>query len=39
MNTILENVEQILDGIEVEVIDMPVDDLPDTEDGGSNGSC
>jgi len=29
VNTILVNVEQILDGIELEVIDMPVYDLPD----------
>jgi len=45
MNTILENIEEILDGIEqeLEVIDMPVYDFPDTTpkmDGGTNnGYC
>jgi hypothetical protein len=29
MNTILENVEATLDGIELEVVDLPVYDLPD----------
>jgi len=39
VNTILENVEEILDGFELEVIDMPVYDLPDTTPkmGGSGG--
>jgi hypothetical protein len=29
VNTILENVEEILDGIALEEVDMPVYDLPD----------
>jgi hypothetical protein len=41
VNTILDNIEEILDGIDLEVIDMPVYDLPDylahTADGG--GGC
>jgi hypothetical protein len=42
VNTILDNIEEILDGIDLEVIDMPVYDLPDylpRMDGGSNGGC
>jgi len=42
VNTILENVEEILDGIELEVIDMPIYDLPDTlprMDGGTGPGC
>ena len=29
MNTILENVEEILEGIELQVADLPVYDVPD----------
>ena len=29
MNTILENVEEILDGTDLEDVDLPVYDLPD----------
>jgi len=40
VNTILENVEEILDGIELDVIDMPVYDVPDYLPAveGSNGT-
>ena len=39
MNTILENVEEILDGIELEVIDMPVYDLPEYLPKTRGGGC
>jgi hypothetical protein len=40
MNTILDNIEEILDGVELEVIDMPVFDLPDTlPKMGGSGNC
>jgi hypothetical protein len=41
MNTILDNIEEILDGVELEVIDMPVYNLPDylpRMDGGGSGA-
>jgi hypothetical protein len=44
MNTILDTVEEILDGIELEVVDMPVYDIPDylprmCNGGGSGSGC
>lgn len=42
MNTILDDIEEILDGIDLEIIDMPVYDLPDylpRMDGGNNNYC
>jgi hypothetical protein len=42
MRNTLENIEEALKGFEMEIIDMPVFDLPDylpRMDGGSSGGC
>ena len=39
MNTILETVEEILDGTKPEAADMPVYDLPDYLPQMDGGSC
>lgn len=43
MNDTVENVEEILAGFELEIIDVPVFDLPDylprMGGGGSGGGC
>jgi hypothetical protein len=46
VNTILENVEEILDGTDLDVIDMPVYDVPDylpavveAGNGTAGGAC
>jgi hypothetical protein len=39
VNTILETVEEILDGTELEDVDMPVYDLPDYLPQMDSGTC